>query len=321
MSQGIAAAPAGSMDTLQAAGGGIIAFANKGAVPDISTLESDEDRLARIQKQQELVGITGKPMEGYGNYIADQIAAQDQAKTQMGGYNLMDIASRFGTTTGGMLYAGQKAVQESLPDIIKRQEGYKAREGQLMKGQAEIANADRLEKMGFIKEGNEEREKGLNRIKDIEVANIHARSAAATAARPTDLMNIYKVQLANLVQQTGGNPNDPALQKQAMDQATSVYGMTGAKVAATESGKATEAIKNDPDIGQKGVLTQQLKILKLKKEPNEKEQKKINELENQIEDKKAVLRSRIERSQTQPTAEAPKGNRVRFNAAGEQISG
>ena len=322
MSQGIAAAPAGSMDTLQAAGGGIIAFANKGEVQDIHTLESDEDRLARIQKQQELVGITGKPMEGYGKYIADQIAAQDQAKTQMGGYNLMDIASRFGTTTGGMLYAAQKATQDSLPDIIKRQEGYKSREGQLMKGQAEIENADRLEKMGFIKEGNDEREKGLNRIKDIEVANIHARSAAATAARPTDLMNIYKVQLANLVQQTGGNPNDPMLQKQAMDQATSVYGMTGAKVAATESGKATEAIKNDPDIGQKGILTQQLKILKLKKEPNEKEKAKINELEGQIEDKKAILRSRIERSQNQPTADnAPKTPRMRFNAAGEQISG
>ena len=320
MSQGIAAAPAGSMDTLQAAGGGIIAFANKGAVPDINTLESDEERLARIQKQQELVGIKGKPMEGYGKYIADQIAAQGDAESKMKGYNLMDIASRFGTTTGGALYAAQKATQESLPDIMKRQEAFKSREGQLMKGQGEIENADRLERMGFIKEANDEREKGLNRIKDLEVANIHARSAAATAARPTDLMNIYKVKLAALGQNE--NPNDPAVQNKAMTQAVAEYQMTGAKVAATESGKATEAIKNDPDIGQKGVLTQQLKILKLKKEPSEKEQKKINELENQIEDKKAVLRSRIERTQNQPAADnAPKTPRIRFNAAGQEING
>ena len=191
-----------------------------------------------------------------------------------------------------------------------------------MKGQGEIENADRLEKAGFVTAAEAEREKGLARIKDLEVANIHARSQAAAAARPTDLMNIYKVQLANLVKQTNGDPNDPALQKQAMDQATSVYGMTGAKVAATESGKATEAIKNDPDIGQKGVLTQQLKILKLKKDPSESEKAKIADLEGQIEDKKAVLRSRIERTQSQPTADnTSKVPRRRFNAAGEEISG
>ena len=326
-SQGIAAAPAGSMDTLQAAGGGIIAFANKGTVPDvkdINTLESDEERLARIQKQQGLVGITGKPMEGYGKYIADQIAAQGDAESKMKGYNLMDIASRFGTTTGGMLYAGQKAVQESLPDIIKRRESLSTREGQLMKGQAEIENADRLEKMGFIKEGNDEREKGLNRIKDLQVANINKeatlRAAATSAGRPTDLMNIYKVKLAALGKTE--NPNDPEVQNKAMTQAISEYQMTGPKVAAIEAGKATEAIKSDPEVGQKGTLTQQLKILELKKEPNEKEQAKIKDLKNQIEDKKAVLRSRIERTQNQPTADnTPKVPRRRFNAAGEEISG
>lgn len=320
--QGIAAAPAGSMDTLGAAGGGIIAFANRGAVPDVDTLESDEERLARIMKQPELVGITGKPMEGYGKYIAEQIGKQGERESQMKGYNLMDIASRFGTITGGPLYAAQQAVQGASPDIQKRLETFQTREGQLMKGQAEIENADRLERLGFIKEANAEREKGLTRMKDLEVANINARAHMAAASRPTDLMNIYRVELANLVQQTNGNPNDPALQKKAMDQAAAVYGMTGAKVAAIESGKATEAIKNDPDIGQKGVLTQQLKILKLKKEPNEKEKAKIAELEGQIEDKKAVLRSRIERTQNQPTADnTPKAPRRRFNAAGEEISG
>ena len=177
-SQGIAAAPAGSMDTLQAAGGGIIAFANRGSVSD---LESDEERLARLQKQPELVGITGKPMEGYGKYIAEQLASQGDAESKMKGLNLMGIASRFGTTAGSPLYAAQQAVQGELPDIIKRGEAHKSREGQLMKGQAEIENADRLEKLGFIKEGNLEREKGLERFKDLQVANINAASHAATA--------------------------------------------------------------------------------------------------------------------------------------------
>jgi hypothetical protein len=218
-SQGIAAAPAGSMDTLQAAGGGIIAFANKGAVPDINTLESDEDRLARLQKQQGLVGITGKPMEGYGKYLADQIAAQSDAESKMKGYNLMDIASRFGTTAGGPLYAAQQAVQGSMPEIQKRSEAYKSREGQLMKGQAEIENADRLEKMGFIKEGNEQREKGLNRIKDLEVANLNARTQMASANRSTDLDRDAQAYFNDLVANYGMDPKNPATMNLARQKA------------------------------------------------------------------------------------------------------
>jgi hypothetical protein len=241
-SQGIAAAPAGSMDTLQAAGGGIIAFANKGAVPDINTLESDEDRLARIQKQQELVGITGKPMEGYGKYIAEQIAKQSEKETQMKGYNLMDIASRFGTVTGGPLYAAQQAVQGSLPEIQKRQDAYQSREGQLMKGQAEIENADRLEKMGFIKEANAEREKGLNRIKDLQVANISARAHMASASRPSDLDKTAKTIFDDLVAK-GANPKDPAVAAMARQKAIEITGMAGAKLGVNMESKIDAANK------------------------------------------------------------------------------
>jgi hypothetical protein len=241
-SQGITAAPAASMDTLQAAGGGIIAFANRGTVEDINTLESDEDRLARLQKQQELVGITGKPMEGYGKYIADQIAKQSDKESQMKGYNLMDIASRFGTITGGPLYAAQQAVQGSLPDIQKRQDAYQSREGQLMKGQAEIENADRLEKAGFIKEGNAEREKGLNRIKDLEVANIHARATSAAAARPSDLDKTAKTIFDDLVAK-GANPKDPSVAAMARQKAIEMTGMMGAKTAISAEGKIDAAHK------------------------------------------------------------------------------
>lgn len=241
-SQGIAAAPAGSMDTLQAAGGGIIAFANRGEVPDINTLESDEDRLARIQKQQELVGITGKPMEGYGKYIAEQIAKQGEKESQMKGYNLMDIASRFGTITGGPLYAAQQAVQGSLPEIQKRQDAYQSREGQLMKGQAEIENADRLEKLGFVKEANAEREKGLNRIKDLEVANISARAHMASASRPSDLDKTAKTIFDDLVAK-GANPKDPATAAMARQKAIEITGMAGAKLGVNMESKIDAANK------------------------------------------------------------------------------
>ena len=65
----------------------------------------------------------------------------------------------------------------------------------LIDGQAEIKNADRLEKAGFVTAAETEREKGLGRLKDLEVANINARAHMATAGRPTDLMNIYKVYI------------------------------------------------------------------------------------------------------------------------------
>jgi hypothetical protein len=241
-SQGIAAAPAGSMDTLQAAGGGIIAFANKGVVPDINTLESDEDRLARIQKQQELVGITGKPMEGYGKYIAEQIAKQSEKESQMKGYNLMDISSRFGTVTGGPLYAAQQAVQGSMPEIQKRQETFQSREGQLMKGQAEIENADRLEKAGFIKEANIEREKGLNRIKDLQVANISAKAQLASASRPSDLDKTTTAEFNALVA-SGANPKDPSTMQRARSIAIEKTGMAGAKLGVNMESKIDAANK------------------------------------------------------------------------------
>ena len=241
-SQGIAAAPAGSMDTLQAAGGGIIAFANKGAVEDLTTLESDEDRLARLQKQQELVGITGKPMEGYGKYLSEKTAGMPELAKQNQGYNLIDFATRFGTTTGGPLYAAQQAAQGMLPDAIKRQESLNTREGQLAKGQAEIENADRLEKMGFIKEGNDEREKGLNRIKDLEVANIHARATSAAANRPSDLDKTAKAIFDDLVAK-GANPKDPSTTAIARQKAIEMTGMSGAKLGVNMESKIDAAHK------------------------------------------------------------------------------
>lgn len=277
-SQGIAAAPAPSMDGM--AGGGIIAFADRGQVEDPFAIPSDEEAITRQQRLRELAGITGKPQERYGKYIDEQIAKQGDAESQMKGYNLMGLAARFGTTTGGPLYAAQKAVEGELPDIIKRQEAYKSREGQLMKGQAEIENADRLEKAGFVKAAEDEREKGLARLKDLKVANIHAAASAAAANRPTDLDRTTKAIFDDLVAK-GADPKNPATSAQARKQAIEMTGMSGARADVAAQQAITNALAKDKTLES---LNTQLLIADDKDKPA---------IQKQIADREAQIRSSL----------------------------
>jgi hypothetical protein len=59
MPRGLAAAPAPSMDTLGAAGGGIVAFAGE----DESLVTQDDEYIERVKRMREQAGVTGSPID------------------------------------------------------------------------------------------------------------------------------------------------------------------------------------------------------------------------------------------------------------------
>jgi hypothetical protein len=205
MSEGIAALPAPAMD--QMAGGGIIAFAEGDQVEDPDLKYQD-----MVQRQREAAGVTGPANTKFKEFLASQASAlpamRDQAKGQM----MMDYFSNFGTQTGGALSAGLKAAKEVGPQFKATADKLNKAEMDLMKGQADLEQADRLEKLGLVDKANALRDKYDQRAADykrtIDAANIQARASMANANRPTNLDRDADAYF-NLLVAEGMDPKDP----------------------------------------------------------------------------------------------------------------
>ena len=183
---GLPAAPAGSMDMLNAASGGIVAFAG----PDGSQVELDEDETDRLQKefaarqqyadffkkQREAAGV-GAPKAALGEYYTKEQAALADAEKQARGYDLLNFGLNLATQPGSLMYAGARAGQATLPSMIERQEKLRGRRGELAKGLAEVEEGKRLLALGDITGGNAMFEKAEERISKERVANTRAAVA------------------------------------------------------------------------------------------------------------------------------------------------
>jgi hypothetical protein len=179
---GLPAAPAGAMDTLNAASGGIVAFAGD---TDGSQVDLDEEEANRLQKeflarqqytdfykkQREAAGI-GAPKAALGEYYTKEQAALKDAEDKVKGYNLMDIGFNLATQTGPLGQAAGKTGKATLPGIIAREEGLRGRRGEVAKGLAEVAEGERLMKIGDITGGNAMFEKAQERITKEKVAGM-----------------------------------------------------------------------------------------------------------------------------------------------------
>jgi hypothetical protein len=205
MSEGIAALPAPAMD--QMAGGGIIAFAEGDQVEDPDLKYQD-----MIKRQREAAGITEPANTKFKEFMASQVGAlpamQDQAKGQM----MMDYFSNFGTQPGGALFAGLKAAKEVGPQFKATADKVRKAEMDLMKGQADLEQADRLEKLGLVDKANALREKQEDREaaykRTMDAANVQARASMASANRATDLDRDADAYF-NLLVGEGMDPKDP----------------------------------------------------------------------------------------------------------------
>jgi hypothetical protein len=212
MSEGIAALPAPSMDSM--AGGGIIAFAG----PDGSEVEDpDLKYLDLAEKQQkvalERAGITTPPNAKYKEFINKQIAGLGGEKESQKGLMMMDYFSNLGTQVGPLSYAALKAAKETTPSFKTGLQSIKKAEADVMKSQGDLEQADRLEALGLNKEASALRKDAEANERALEVAKINARSAAANANRPTDLDKTTKAVFDDLVAK-GADPKSPATMAQ-----------------------------------------------------------------------------------------------------------
>lgn len=237
--RGLAAAPAPVLDTMSAAGGGIVAFAG----PEGSDVEEDDkygQYVTDIQKARARAGIEGSPIDPKLKAMYEErIAGLGGRRESDTGLNMIDFFSRM-NKPGSTLSAGIAAAGEALPGITARRKELAADELAATKGLADLSATERAEKLGLSKEALAAYEKEMDREKSLEVARIGARE------RATDLDRTTTVFLNDLI--AAGAPDNAATRLQARKLAIEQTGLLDRKVGAQEDAAITNRIKNDPAI-------------------------------------------------------------------------
>jgi hypothetical protein len=232
MSEGIAALPAPAMD--QMASGGIVAFSEGDQVED-----PDLKYQNMIQRQREAAGVTGPANTKFKEFMAAEVGALPGMKEQAKGQMMMDYFSNFGTQPGGALFAGLKAAKEVGPQFKATADKVRKAEMDLMKGQADLEQADRLEKLGLVDKANALRDKYDDRAaaykRTMDAANVQARATMANSARPTDadkrIETIRQAIIAKLPEdQRAAALKNPAITAEAQSQYFQSLNLAGAKL-------------------------------------------------------------------------------------------
>jgi hypothetical protein len=268
---GISAAPAGSMDTLSAASGGIVAFANEGEVE----LDPEKEKRMRqdfleaqqytdfVRKQRESSGV-GAPKAALAEFYAKQQADLGDERKRARGYDLMQFGVDLASQAGDLPFAVAKAGQRTLPGIISRQEGIKGRESDIAKGLAEIAEGERLMKAGDITAANAMFEKARGRESAEKIAG---------AKGSGNMMNYAQNYLAEKVA-AGDKRDQNTILREGMDNYMATLGASGVRASTA----ATTAVVNTLDKARDNVDSS------LSKNFNSPENKQLRKL--QKEDKK-----------------------------------
>jgi hypothetical protein len=238
--RGLAAAPAPSMDTLGAAGGGIVAFAGE----DESLVTQKEDDytkyIANIQRMRERAGIEGSPIDPKlkGMY-EERLAGLPGRRESDVGMDMIDFFSRM-NKAGPTLSAATTAAGEALPGITKRRADLRADELAATTGLAGLTRDERAERLGTSKDALALRKDELDRAKALEVARIGA------AGHPTDLDRTTKNIFEDLVVNGKMDPKNPATMALARNKAIEQTSLLLRKVETQEDNAATNRMKIDP---------------------------------------------------------------------------
>jgi len=251
MSEGIAALPAPAMD--QMASGGIVAFAEGDLVND----EEDLKYQNMIQRQREAAGITGPANTKFKEFMAAEVGALPGMKEQAKGQMMMDYFSNYGTQPGGALFAGLKAAKEVGPQFKATADKVRKAEMDLMKGQADLEQADRLEKLGLVDKANDLRNKYDDRAaaykRTMDAARVQAQASTANAARPTDadkrIETIRQAIIAKLPEdQRAAALKNPAITAEAQSQYFQSLNLAGAKLDIATINAITAREEKDPEL-------------------------------------------------------------------------
>ena len=179
---GLPAAPAGSMDMLNAASGGIVAFAGPTDGSQVDLDEAEANRLEKefatrqkaaefVKRQREAAGV-GAPKASLADLYAKQQTELAEDRKRKAGYDLLNFGLELGTQPGGLLQAGLQAGKRALPGMIAREDTLRGRESDIAKGMAEVAEGERLVKLGDITAGNKLIDAGLDRTSREKVAGM-----------------------------------------------------------------------------------------------------------------------------------------------------
>jgi hypothetical protein len=236
---GLPAAPAGAMDTLSAASGGIVAFAgeDESLVEDETTrLQKDLDarkKYTEFYKQQREAAGVGAPKAALGEYYTKEQAALGDAEKQARGYDLLQFGLELAGEAGPVGSAAARAGRRTLPGMIARQEGLRGRRGDIAKGLAEVAEGERLMKIGDITGGNAMFEKAEERLSREKVAGMKS---------PGELIAYANNYLASR-RAAGDQRPDAIILNEGMDRLVGSRG-AAAQRAATQETSVTQTGQN-----------------------------------------------------------------------------
>jgi hypothetical protein len=281
-----------------------------------------------LQQSRAEAGVTGAPRQAEKEMVDKRLAGLDAQERQQNWLKSAEFFARLGTTPGGILRGGLKAAEETMPELAKlRADQTKIRDN-YTNIQANIAEADRLEKMGLVKEAEAIREKSVkeagenSRAKDandraLESARITANAnikghqitadaqlaaARARSGQERQFDKLYRINLEALVA-AGGNPNDPNVKLKAANAATSSLGLAGEKLDAALlsriSTETTARLKTDPVIKKLGMDLLSAKESNV--DPTSRKQT-IEQINAKINARTKELRDSIEQELTNPVA-------------------
>jgi hypothetical protein len=315
MGRGLAAAPAPVLDTMAAAGGGIVAFAgddeeegslvnydpNK-AYADPYKVLSDAEGIARQEARRKAAGIGEAVSPQYREFLAKQTEGMPGYQRRLEGLEMMKTFAKM-NRPGDTVNAVLGGLGESTDSIAKMYETIRGREEGIAKGEQDVYGRERADRLAILTGTDKEREQALKNIADRDKAKI------TNQQRTTDLMQLFNVELMALKEE-GKDITNPLVRKDAMNRAVQSQGGRGLAQETKDLTAFSNAKKIDEQIGEKGVLTKELNMLKLKTPPKDPEKlkahnKAIEDLEDKIANRELVLERRFIKRQQAGGGEAP----------------
>lgn len=267
-----------------------------------------------LQQSRAEAGVGGKPRQAEREMIEKRLAGLDEQERQQNWLKAAEFFARLGTTPGGVLKGGLEAAKETMPELAKlRADQIKIREN-YANIQANIDEADRLERMGLVKDAEAIRERtikeeGENRRADaanrraLEVANIQAaanirgheisanaalRNAAIRTAREKIDDRAYNAIIQNVAKELNLPAGDPKVLEEAYLRFSGAKGLAGPKIETTAANAYTqrlsEAYAKDKNLNN---WEMQLGLMK-------PDSPKYAALDKKVRDRKAEIKQRID---------------------------
>jgi hypothetical protein len=235
----------------------------------------DLNTVARgLQQSREEAGVVGKPRAAERAAIEKQLAGLDSKESSEKYFKLAEFFANMANTPGGLLRSATESGAKILPEFAKLQADQAKIRNNYANIQANIDEADRLERMGLVKDAESIREKsakeeGENRRADeqnkraLKIAELglegekykadkNASTQRAVAGMRTSKDKIDDIAFAAAAKNVAAemsitegkpvSPRDPRVLEEAYRRLSSIKGLAGAKL------ESQEDIKNKTQI-------------------------------------------------------------------------